>query len=202
MDLCRKILLLITFGIHLPLIAQFHPMLDEFTAFEYQGDVYLSWTIGRGNTCNGILVQRSDNNQFFNEIGDIPGICGSIETAQSYNWIDRTPLLNATNYYRLELGAEGPSESVNVEVIALSAQGYQVRPNPIKNDGVIYYRNDSGRPHTLNLYDISGRLIANYAAFGNYFEVDATSLNSGLYLFTIQNEDNSNAIAGKFAVSH
>jgi len=176
-------------------------MLDDFSAFEYQGEVYLSWTIVRGNTCNGIQIERSSNNQFFDVVGDIPGICGSAEFDQTYNWIDRSPISNATNYYRLELGLTGHSESVSVEVISLPDGGYQVRPNPMVNNGLIYFRNSSGKEHLLEIYDMSGRPVGQYSTFSNHFQIEAGALSQGLYVFLIRNSDNNSAISGKFSVA-
>jgi hypothetical protein len=181
--------------------AQFHPILDNFSAFEFEGNVYLSWTISRGSTCNGIDIERSDNNTNFSVIGDIPGVCGSADFAQSYDWIDRSPLLNATNYYRLELGLNGHSESVSVEVISLSNGNYQVRPNPIQDFGRIYFVNSGRREHTLQVYEISGRTVLQLTTLDNFFEPQVNRLSSGLYLFTIAAKDGSTAITGKFSVA-
>jgi len=201
MQTLKSLFIFVMLGVQLPLFAQFHPMLDDFSVFEYNGEVYLSWTIGRGNTCNGIQIERSGNNQFFEVIGDIPGICGSAEFAQSYNWIDRTPLNNATNFYRLELGFNGHSESISVEVISLPEGGYQVRPNPMATNGLIYFRNSSGRPHQLEIFELSGRPVGQYTTTGNNFQIEASALSNGLYLFTIRNRENNSAISGKFSVS-
>jgi len=184
-----------------PVMAQFHPMLDDFSAFEFDGNVYLSWTVSRGSTCNGIDIERSDNNINFNVIGDIPGICGSADFAQSYNWIDRSPLLNATNFYRLELGLNGHSESVSVEVISLINGNYQVRPNPMRDFGRIYFMNSSKREHLLQVYELSGRPVFQMSTLDNYFEPEVNNLQSGLYLFTITSKDGSAAISGKFSVA-
>lgn len=181
--------------------AQFHPMLDDFSVFEFEGDVYLSWTISRGSTCNGIDIERSDNNIAFSIIGNIPGVCGSADFAQSYNWIDRSPLLNATNYYRLELGLNGHSESVSVEVINISNGNYQVRPNPMQHHGRIYYLNSGKREHTLQVYELSGRPVLQMTSLDNFFEPEVSGLSTGLYLFTITAKDGSTAISGKFSVA-
>jgi hypothetical protein len=201
MQLFKSLLLFFVLSAQLPVIAQFHPMLGGFSVFEYQGEVYLSWTIVRGNTCNGIQIERSSNNQFFDVIGDIPGICGSADFDQSYDWIDRSPLSNSTNYYRLELGFNGHSESISVEVISLPEGGYQVRPNPMTNNGLIYFRNSSGRPHQLEIFELSGRPVGQYTTNGNNFQIEASALSNGLYLFTIRNRENNSAISGKFSVS-
>jgi hypothetical protein len=200
MRLFNFLLLTILFGVQLPAIAQFHPMLDNFSAFEFEGNVYLSWTISRGSTCNGIDIERSDNNTNFSVIGDIPGVCGSADFAQSYDWIDRSPLPNATNYYRLELGLNGHSESVSVEVIKLNGN-YQVRPNPMRDFGQIYFVNSGRKEHTMQVYDLSGKPVMQMNTLDNFFEPEVSRLNAGLYLFTILAKDGSTAITGKFSVA-
>lgn len=201
MRLLKFFILVVFFGVQGISVAQFHPMLDDFSAFEYEGNVYLSWTISRGSTCNGIDIERSDNNSNFNIIGDIPGVCGSADFAQSYDWIDRSPLLNATNYYRLELGLNGHSESVSVEVISLTNGNYQVRPNPMRDFGQIYFVNSGRREHTLQVYDLSGKPVLQMNTLDNFFEPEVNRLHAGLYLFTISAKDGSTAISGKFSVA-
>lgn len=202
MKLIKTIFLsFVALGLFTQAQAQFHPMLDNFSAFEFEGNVYLSWTVSRGSTCNGIDIERSDNNINFNIIGDIPGICGSADFAQSYDWIDRAPQLNATNYYRLELGLNGHSESVSVEVINISNGNYQVRPNPMQQHGRIYFLNSAKRAHTLQVYELSGRPVLQMSTLDNYFEPDVNMLQSGLYLFTIVPKVGSTAISGKFSVA-
>jgi hypothetical protein len=196
----KILLLFILVGVQLPIMAQFHPMLDNFSAFEYEGNVYLSWTISRGSSCNGIDIERSDNNVHFNVIGDIPGVCGSADFAQSFDWIDRSPLPNTTNYYRLELGLNGHSESVSIEVISLNGK-YQVRSNPMRDNGQIYFVNSGRREHTLQVYDISGKPVMQMNTLDNFFEPELSRLQTGLYLFTILAKDGSAAITGKFSVA-
>lgn len=84
--------------------AQSTPLLTKFNGTAYNNQVYLSWEIGQGSTCNGIGVMRSVDSVSFVEIGSIEGVCGSTSEPQSYTFTDLTPQSNRTNYYRLNLG--------------------------------------------------------------------------------------------------
>ena len=84
--------------------AQHNSILDNFTVFENNENVYLNWTIISGSTCNGIQIYRSTDNLSFTQIGSIARICGSSSQPRNYAFTDNNPEKNKFNCYRLELG--------------------------------------------------------------------------------------------------
>lgn len=178
-----------------------HTILDDFSVFQFDDEVYLSWVIGRGNTCNGITIERSTDGQFFEEIGHIAGICGSPDFAQPYSHSDQHPAKNQVNYYRLELGLQGYSEVRSVEFIHVGNDGFQVRPNPAVDDVRILFNNRLGHQHQLEIFSISGALLEQHQSNSNLFELNVSNLNGGLYLLRLTNTQNQRVHSGRLIVA-
>lgn len=182
------------------LFAQNNTILDKFTATESKGKVYLSWIISSGKTCDGTQIMRSDNNLSYSQIGEISGVCGSSSEPVPYSFIDENPVLNAINYYYLELGTSGVSEIISVEIIGTGNDGYQIRPNPVFDKAQIFIENKKSESHELWLYNLSGKPVAQLNTNSEYFDFDATGLSSGIYIFTITNTITGVMLKGKLVV--
>ena len=182
--------------------AQFNSILNSFSASENNGNVYLSWQIVAGSTCNGIKIYRSANNISFVQIGDIPGICGNISFAQDYDFTDFEPIKNAVNYYRLELGNNGYSQVLAVEVIDIAKNGFQLRPNPAYGISKIIFENNNSLVHNFNIYNILGKLVFSVTGKEDFFEYDSNAFQNGTYFFTIALPGNDFILSGKLMVVH
>jgi hypothetical protein len=182
-------------------IAQ-EPILDNFDATTKNGNVYLNWVIGAGSTCNGTNVYRSADKSNFYKIGDIAGICGNLDRAETYTFTDNNPLLNKVNHYRLELGFYGFYEIVSVEVIYIEPGSYQVRPHPADTQARIYFSNDSNHALQFSLFNLSGYKELSFTSHENYIDINTADLKDGLYLFSIVGEQNSVKVTGKLSVQH
>ncbi len=174
--------------------------LDRFTASEINGRVYLEWIIKAGNTCQGIRILRSTDSINFIQIGDIGGVCGNLSTPQGYDFTDDNPVKNKINYYRLELGGIGLSKIVAVEIIDLESGGYQVRPNPVTSDAIIYFSNPGKRNCQLNIYTLGGNEVLHKDVGITFFYISKGDLQTGLYLFTITTREGTRLVNGKFFV--
>ena len=180
--------------------AQSNPILARFQVSETNGTVFLSWAITQGSTCNGIQILRSTDSINFIGIGSIPGICGSTSFEQPYNFIDENPVKNKANYYRLSLGGSGFSEILSVEIIALENNGYQIRPNPITANALIYFSNEKNQEHQLVVSNLRGNKIFTATTKQNFFELNTASISSGVYAFTISLTGDTPKAKGKFVV--
>ncbi|MGE0635266.1 MAG: T9SS type A sorting domain-containing protein [Bacteroidia bacterium] len=178
-----------------------HPILGSFVANEENGAVVLSWVIVSGSTCNGIQIYRSTNQSEFIKIHEIYGICGNVTFAQKYLFVDENPVKNAINNYKLELGGQGFSQVVSVEVIDIES-GYQVRPNPANESTRIYFDNNNGTEYTLLVFDAAGRKVTSLSGKQDYFDVELTALQSGIYYFSISIAGTPISTSGKFVVAH
>jgi hypothetical protein len=184
------------------LFSQNNPILDNFSITQNNGKVYLNWIIKSGSTCNGIQIFRSANNSSFKEIGNIAGICGSVSSVTPYNFVDQNPEKNTINFYRLELGNNGTSQTLSIEIIDIEKEGSQVRPNPVYNEAKIYFNNNTKELNYLSVYNLSDKLIDELSSKENFFEINSTNYSNGIYFFKIINKEKIIISKGKFIVAH
>lgn len=196
----KTVLLLTLFFSSECLHAQHNPILENFTATQNGGKVYLSWTITSGSTCNGIDILRSTDSISFNSISNIAGTCGSLTVAVTYQFTDNNPIKNKTNYYRLDLGGNGSSEILAVEIIDVS-NGYQLRPHPVKDYGKLFFQKASNTAHLLIVYNPSAGIELQQTTTNNYFEIFPKQLNPGMYFFTIVAAGGISLVKGKIIIS-
>lgn len=182
----KRVLLLFAFGcISNALFSQAHPILDNFYLIESNGSVILNWTIKGGSTCNGIQIYRSTDSLNFIQVGDIAGVCGSSSASQPYDFTDNSPVKNKVNYYKLELGQEGFTSVISIEIIEVGKNGNQVRPNPAKDNARIYFTNEKHVTSNLFLYNTSGTVLLKQTSDFDYFDLDLTGIDAGTYVFVI-----------------
>ncbi|TVR85630.1 MAG: T9SS C-terminal target domain-containing protein [Saprospirales bacterium] len=168
-----------------PIDAQVTPSLDKFDIFLYEGQVFIELIISSGNTCNGIRYYRSTDGENYQMIGQVTGICGSPYFPVGYDFTDHEPVINATNFYKVEFGGFGFSKPVPVKVFDLENSGSRVVPNPVNTSATIYFDNPGEVRHQLFLNDVAGRTVLETEASGDSFELDLQSLTAGVYVYKI-----------------
>jgi len=173
--------------------------LDYFEANQNQEQVLLKWAISKGSVCNGITITRSSDSLYFETIGRIEGVCGSPDFQQPYSFVDEAPLKNKINYYKLELGISDFSEVISIKTIDKNGKAYQVIPNPIQEQGRIYFDNPYYENHQIDIYNINGSLVNTMIGHQNYFGIEAHLYSTGLYIFHITTPEKT--IKGKFIIS-
>lgn len=172
------------------LFSQSHPILDNFYILESNGAVVLNWTIKGGSSCNGIQIYRSTDSVNFYQVGEIAGVCGNSSSPQPYDYTDNSPVKNKVNYYKLNLGQEGFTSIISIEIIEIGKNGNQVRPNPAKDNARIYFTNDKYVTSNLILYDPSGTVLLKQNSDLDYFDLDLTGIPGGAYIFAIYQDGN------------
>lgn len=182
------------------LFSQEVPTLSYFNITAGSKQVFLSWQLNAGATCLGMEIQRSEDGKSFEQVGKIGGICGDITKPISYSFIDETPPLNTTLYYRLELGQGAFTDTVKTELIDLNGFAIQIRPNPVKNNAKIYFSNESRMEHTLNLYDLTGRNLGSISSSESLFELENLSYPTGIYMYIIRSKDGTKNYSGKMMI--
>jgi len=195
------ILLLVLFA-GTRLFAQETTILNNFTASENNGKIFLQWVITSGSTCNGTKIFRSTDNLSFTQIGEISGVCGSSSFAKAYDFTDESPIDNLKNHYRLELGNNGFSKVVSLEITDLQNGGYQVRPNPVSSQAKIYFKNKNYENHQLKIHNQNGSFVSSSYTNDECFDFDATNLHAGIYIFTISKTGKPDKLSGKLVVHH
>jgi hypothetical protein len=181
-------------------IAQTGPIIDNFNISKSGDQVLLNWRMLAGNTCNGITIFRATDTLYFSQIGHIPGICGSTIESVRYTHADLSPEKNSRNYYRLEFGGVGVSEIISIDIIDVGPKGYQVRPNPVHSEAKIFFRNDNGFKHQLRVYSMNGIEVYTGSTDEEYFSIQSTDLEAGLYMFTISTSGALPVLTGKLLV--
>jgi len=181
--------------------AQDHPYLERFQAAEVDGMVVLSWTLKAGNTCNGVQIQRSVGSSSFEQIGEIPGVCGSIDDDVDYVFLDSLPVLNIPNRYRLELGNEGISQVIEIQITGLRNNDHQIRPHPVSQRSVLLFKNDKRQKMILQLTDMNGKRVQEAVTDVEHFTLERTEFSAGVYLFTIRDQRGLVTTVGKVVIA-
>jgi Secretion system C-terminal sorting domain len=183
-------------SLSLNLFAQETESLDAISAIENDSKVYLRWTMKSGSTCNGIRIYRSKDSTSFNTIGQINGICGSSTESISYDFVDESPVLNAVNYYTIELGSLGFSKVISVEVFDFK-NGILIRPQPTSSSVELVFRNDLNEKYTLQVLNLQGKVMHEKSNNSDRFQVDMNFYPMGVYVYKIYNNDNVELSSGK-----
>ncbi len=180
--------------------AQEIPTVEEFELVHVNNEVSIFFTIGKGYTCNGIDILRSNDGITFESIGDISGVCGSITSPISYSFVDNQPIQNKTSYYKLNLGGLGFSETKSITVLSTTDIGYILTPNPIQESGVVHFSNVNNEMFEILIVDLSGHLVQLSTTRGQNITIKTDNLYNGFYTFVLRNESTSTIIRGKFEV--
>jgi hypothetical protein len=174
-------------------------ILDGFTGVPQTGQVQLRWVISAGQTCNGTFIERSTDTIHWQNIGEIPGVCGSSAAPVPYNFIDESPENNTINFYRLELGGQGYSPVIGIPYYDYSQKGYVLIPNPARESTTFYFGVSGFEEFAIALFDINGKLVKNESGTGSNYTMDVSRLPAGTYLFIISRQGINN-LNGKLIV--
>ncbi|GAB5539319.1 MAG: hypothetical protein Salg2KO_14220 [Salibacteraceae bacterium] len=175
-------------------------ILQNFNAFALSNSVELSWTIKKGNTCDGINILRSGDSLNFVEIGNIPGICGSEEKSESYAHSDLNPIKNQRNYYRLELGLNGLSEIISKDYFKIETSPTLMFPNPTHGASKLVFQNLSRKEFEVSVFNAHGALVWHTRTAENYINIPSDSWNYGLYSIEMRSNDGGMILSQRLLV--
>ena len=172
-----------------------HPLLSNFTGFQQDENIQLSWTFASGSQCNGTRIFRSNDGEMFQEIGRIPGVCGASETPVTYTLTDSLPLPNTVNYYRLELGNQGFSTTLTIEYFVPGKAGYSI----ITSESGIEVLVDKppARKGVAQIFDIRGNKVDEFEFSTRRISLVNYQRRAGAYIFRLVYE-NGAVLNGKF----
>jgi hypothetical protein len=180
--------------------AQEVPTVEAFELVHVNNEVSIFFTIGKGYTCNGIDILRSDDGVVFTPIGDISGVCGSITSPISYSFVDNQPIQNKMSYYKLNLGGLGFSDTKSIIVLSTTDLGYILTPNPLQESGVLHFSNVNNELFEMQIVDLRGQLVQLSSTREQNLTIKTDNLPIGFYTFVLRNESSSTVIRGKFEV--
>lgn len=181
-------------------MAQENEIIARFDVELLNEKVYLDFTIKSGNTCNGIGVLRSTDSTNFDQIYKFNGICGSSSISIDYNYTDVTPEKNKVNYYQLDLADFGFSSVKSILVIDLNSESYFLKGNPLINESILYFNNPNQSVVELKIINHTGKSVYSQITKENFFHLERSVFESGIYYFEIRREGGQGPIYGKVIV--
>lgn len=198
-----KICLFAFMALAMPMLhAQTEILVENFSLFEDEAEINLTWILKAGSICNGVEIQRSLDGTNFERVGRIPGVCGDVTSPVRYDYIDETPVLNRINFYRLLTDDLIISPVISIEVVELGKGGSLVRPNPVVDESRLYFDNARNEVHHLALFDQRGNLVREQESFLEYFLIDGKTLGPGLYFFQIRKKEELVTVRGRLLIQH
>ncbi len=169
--------------------AQTDTIFRSFTTGQVNDGVLINFTVLKGISCTGVQIERSEDNIHFTEIHEFAGVCGAINSEESYSYTDTDPVKNKTSWYRLDLGSIGLfSATRNIKFIDYSAAGVIVFPNPCKANCAIYFSNRSQEKLELVLYDRLGKPVIEEATNSDRWQPSTQNLPNGIYFYKISRQ--------------
>ncbi|MCB9276561.1 MAG: T9SS type A sorting domain-containing protein [Lewinellaceae bacterium] len=169
----------------------------ELTAFNGQQKglaIELGWKTATEKDNDYMAIERSADGRSFEEIGRVPG-AGTTPEPQAYHFTDTKPL-NGLSYYRLrQVDFDGASEYHGPISVAFNGKGLGIGltafPNPASEMLYATWAAPAGQPATLQVLDMTGRQLAQYAAPAgtSSFELPLKNLPAGLYFLEVRQGD-------------
>lgn len=127
------------------------------------------------------VVERSADGKNFVALGTVEGK----GEASAYNYWDNNPI-NGANYYRLKLvnidAQTAYSNTVKVMVKNTGAIVVEAYPNPVSNVLTVKAYGELSDNATVQVTDVTGKVVRTATLNGNSAEVNMTGLAAGMYL--------------------
>ncbi len=167
----------------------------ELTYFEGSNtgeDIVLKWATATESNNEGFEIQRSYDGSGWKTIGFVRGVGTTQETTQHYSFIDQQPLVGI-NYYRLkQIDFDGRFEYHKVISIEIESSDSDVIlfPNPVTSDMNVYLPSTWEGNSSIEIIDISGRIIKQDVIIGVTHNLDVSKLGNGYYVMRIINNRN------------
>ncbi len=168
----------------------------NFTVSKIEDVIQIDFTLNSGSTCYGIQIERStDSIQFYN-IGEIPGSCGSPTEPIRYSFIDKSPAINQTNFYRLNFGGAVHSETISLFYYVVPEKTVQSIPNPSNGIFKLKFNNPLSDKLKIEIRNSLGISVFKEATTEENHDIDLNVLSKGIYQIFIYSE-NSNTLISK-----
>jgi Secretion system C-terminal sorting domain/Metallo-peptidase family M12 len=155
----------------------------QFSGQYSQNKNNLSWTTASEKNNKGFQIERSYDTKHWLSIGYVKGM-GNSDTQNTYSYQDASPL--GLSYYRLRQqdfdGTETFSNIVSIK--SESKTKVILAPNPVQNDLVISFESET-YAEEVSVYDLVGRLVAQFKKPLGRLVVDMRTLQAGMYIVEI-----------------
>ena len=190
-----KLLLIFVLSFHFG-FAQQDSIFSFFNVVQENNKVVVFITINGGIQCSGLQVQRSTDSINFIQIYEFPGICGSPGADESYVYVDESPVKNAVNYYRLEVGNLGiVSDPKSVFFQYFEPEKLLITPNPCE-DCTVRFPNDKREKVRIQLNSIDGKFLLEEETTNDFYSLKDFDTQGSIFFVSIFYE-NGKRISGK-----
>ena len=159
--------------------------------------VVLNFELRQGAICFGIQIQRRDEFSNFQQIGLIPGICGSEDYPESFVFTDSEPLRNQRSFYRLIFNSLGQSNELEVFVPGFNENDYVIAIEPNTQQLSVFFRNPLEQNVQLNLFSLRGDLLHQASSQTGFIPLPTAVFREKFLVFYIISEDRQFYISGK-----
>ena len=153
-----------------------------FYAEKENENVRLDWQTATEINNSHFDVEWSTDGINFEKIGEVAG-AGTTNDVQFYDFLHKNPV-DGENYYRLrQVDFDGKFEYTDVILIEWNGKTvsqWSIYPNPAIN----YFTIEASENSTIQLFDISGRLIVE-KQISNQDRIDVSALANGTYFVRI-----------------
>ena len=162
----------------------------SFNANKSTNSVVLNWNTASEQNNDRFVIEKSNDNQNFNPIGEIIG-AGNTALSHSYSFTDMN-LLNGSSYYRLKQidfdGNINYSKIVTVTNI-VSKNINNLLPNPFSNELNVYISSTANTQANVELIDMLGRVhytgIEILSTGDNKVTINTQHLTDGIYFVRV-----------------
>lgn len=168
-------------------------VLTDFKATPVRKGIQLDWTTETEEDSDYFVVEHATDDMDFKSIETL-NAAGDSQGRQAYTYTHSRPI-NGNNYYRLRMvdfEEKAIYSSVLVERFSSTNGGATVFPNPARNQSEIYLTAFADEGGTLEVYDLSGRLIhtntVQLSEGDNYLYVNCSDWIPNLYFVRISGE--------------
>jgi len=176
------------------------PLPVELSQFDIEATsdskVKLTWQTRSESNSDYFEIQRisEDDNNIFTSIGQI-GAAGDATWTIDYSFIDESPMVNQTSYYRLkQVDRDGAFDYSPIQSVEVKSQEtkFSIYPNPIKNSERlnIIFENNKERTGKIQLTDMQGKVVfvadVEMLSGNNELPINLPHLALGQYLFSLE----------------
>jgi hypothetical protein len=166
-----------------------HPFIKSVNLFQQEDVVVLRWVMHGGNTCQGMKINRAENEVDFSQIGIISGICGSTDSDEQYTYVDSNATPNIINYYRIGFGTQGLSDSEGIFFEQFGGGDILVLPDPINDRTRVLFSNNQHYVAMLRVVNRNGTVFREITSKDEEIIVNMSGWKEGLYYFQLMVND-------------
>ncbi|MEJ7737175.1 MAG: glycosyl hydrolase [Chitinophagaceae bacterium] len=136
-------------------------LIAAFNARVFENKVAIDWTTTMENNSDRFEVKRSINGVDFSPLATVKAK-GNSTTKNSYGTVDNNPSPGINYYQLIQYDIDGKATVYGIRSVNFNSSTptyVRIFPNPMNGETVIFLNNYGGKKITVNLIDISGKVV-------------------------------------------